>query len=180
MIAILFSFAIIPFVWSPGWNSAQAINKFQAEIAGPLRDGDPGIRLFDVLRSSESLQQDWIEDNTLEHFTERPDAFMPKEDEWLALPLYHIFGSEELTAQGSAIASRIPKPYVAMNLDDAARLGLSDGTLVMLEFGNNKLKLSVNIQLSIPLGMIGLPFGLGVTKGLEFPFLTSLKRIQDV
>lgn len=172
--------AIIPFVWSPGWNSAQAINKFQAEIAGPLRDGDPGIRLFDVLRSSESLQKDWIEDNTLEHFSERPDAFMPKEDEWLALPLYHIFGSEELTAQGSAIASRIPKPYVAMNLDDAARLGLSDGTLVMLEFGNNKLKLSVNIQLSIPLGMIGLPFGLGVTKGLEFPFLTSLKRIQDV
>jgi NADH-quinone oxidoreductase subunit G len=172
--------AIIPFVWSPGWNSAQAINKFQAEIAGPLQDGDPGIRLFDVLRSSEGLQKDWIEDSTLEHFSELPDAFMPKEDEWLALPLYEIFGSEELTAQGSAIASRIPKPYVAMNLDDAARLGVSDGTLVMLEFGNNQLKLSVNIQLSIPLGMIGLPFGLGVTKGLEFPFLTSLKRIQDV
>jgi NADH-quinone oxidoreductase subunit G len=39
---------LVPVIWSPGWNSAQAINKFQDEIAGPLtgaRDvfvfGDP-------------------------------------------------------------------------------------------------------------------------------------------
>ena len=28
--------------WSPGWNSNQSLNKFQEEIAGPLRGGDPG------------------------------------------------------------------------------------------------------------------------------------------
>jgi NADH-quinone oxidoreductase subunit G len=172
--------SIIPFVWSPAWNSAQAINKFQAEIDGPLRDGDPGIRLFDVLRPSESLQSDSAGDNTLDYFSKPPDAFKSKENEWVVLPLYHIFGSEELTAQGPAIASRIPKPYVAMNLDDAARLGLSDGTLVAIKFQGNELKLPVNIQLSIPLGIIGLPYGLVSTKGIEFPFSTSLKRMQDV
>ena len=29
-------------LWAPGWNSVQAITKFQEEIGGPLRGGDPG------------------------------------------------------------------------------------------------------------------------------------------
>ncbi|HEX5484022.1 MAG TPA: NADH-quinone oxidoreductase subunit NuoG, partial [Terriglobia bacterium] len=36
---------LTPFFWTPGWNSIQAVNKFQDEIAGPLRGGDPGVRL---------------------------------------------------------------------------------------------------------------------------------------
>lgn len=31
---------------APGWNSVQALNKFQQEIGGPLRGGDPGVRLI--------------------------------------------------------------------------------------------------------------------------------------
>lgn len=173
--------AIIPFVWSPGWNSAQAINKFQAEINGPLRDGDPGIRLFDGSELPGSIQMEQTDNNTThEYFMNPPSAFMPRDNEWVVLPLYHIFGSEELSAQGAAIASRMPKPYVAMNLDDAARLGVSDGTLIILKIQDKELELPVNITLSIPLGVIGLPFGLEATKGIEFPFLTSIKRIQDV
>jgi NADH-quinone oxidoreductase subunit G len=172
--------SIIPFVWSPGWNSAQAINKFQAEIDGPLRDGDPGVRLFDVLGPSEGMQVDQKEIEIHDYFLEPPNAFISKDNEWLAFPLYHIFGSEELSSQGSAIASRISPAYVAMNLDDAARLGISDGTRVMIKFNNKKLKLSVNIRRLIPLGMIGLPFGFEATQGIEFPFLTGLKRIEDV
>ena len=33
--------------WAPGWNSVQALNKFQSEIGGPLRGGDPGRRLIE-------------------------------------------------------------------------------------------------------------------------------------
>ena len=33
--------------WAPGWNSVQAVNKFQSEIAGPLLGGDPGKRLLE-------------------------------------------------------------------------------------------------------------------------------------
>ncbi len=33
--------------WAPGWNSVQALNKFQQEIGGPLRGGDPGKRLIE-------------------------------------------------------------------------------------------------------------------------------------
>ncbi len=36
--------SIIPFFWSPGWNSVQSINKYQIEVGGSLHDGDPGLR----------------------------------------------------------------------------------------------------------------------------------------
>src|SRR5688572_4045639 len=38
--------SMIPFFWSPGWNSVQSINKYQQEVGGPLHGGDPGIRLL--------------------------------------------------------------------------------------------------------------------------------------
>ena len=34
--------ALQPFIWSPGWNSNQAVQKFQAEAGGPLRGGSAG------------------------------------------------------------------------------------------------------------------------------------------
>ncbi|MBS2634260.1 NADH-quinone oxidoreductase subunit G, partial [Salmonella enterica subsp. enterica serovar 1,4,[5],12:i:-] len=39
----------IPFAWAPGWNSPQAWNKFQAEVGGKLRFGDPGVRLIEAV-----------------------------------------------------------------------------------------------------------------------------------
>ena len=47
--------ALLPFFWSPGWNSIQAVNKFQAEIGGPLRQGDPGVRLIEPGRNRVQL-----------------------------------------------------------------------------------------------------------------------------
>ena len=43
--------ALQPFFWSPGWNSIQAVNKFQSEIGDAIRGGDPGVRLFEPLQS---------------------------------------------------------------------------------------------------------------------------------
>jgi NADH-quinone oxidoreductase subunit G len=37
--------ALIPYVWAPGWNSNQAVTRFQLEVGGRLRGGDPGTRL---------------------------------------------------------------------------------------------------------------------------------------
>ncbi|MEW5744075.1 MAG: NADH-quinone oxidoreductase subunit NuoG [Nitrospirota bacterium] len=39
--------ALIPRFWAPGWNSPQAVIKFQSEVDGPLRGGDPGRRLIE-------------------------------------------------------------------------------------------------------------------------------------
>ena len=39
--------ALIPRFWAPGWNSVQSLNKFQEEVGGPLRGGNPGRRLIE-------------------------------------------------------------------------------------------------------------------------------------
>jgi len=38
--------ALVCRYWSPGWNSIQALNKFQQEAGGPLSGGDPGVCLI--------------------------------------------------------------------------------------------------------------------------------------
>ncbi|HET7117182.1 MAG TPA: NADH-quinone oxidoreductase subunit NuoG [Hanamia sp.] len=156
--------AVIPFIWSPGWNSAQAINKYQVEMAGPLKGGDPGIRLFEL-----------SENNGSTYFENIPNVFSAKEGEWTVLPLYHIFGSEELSAQSPAVKTRVPAPYVALNINDAAKAGINDGEPVAILFNDQQLQFPVNLKTGIAEGIIGLPKGLDATKGIQFPFLTKIK-----
>ena len=67
---------LIPLFWAPGWNSVQAVNKFQEEIGGPLRGGDPGVRLIEPGAEPSQLRR-----------RRYPPAFEPRADEWLVVPL---------------------------------------------------------------------------------------------
>lgn len=159
---------VIPFIWSPGWNSAQAINKYQVEMAGPLKGGDPGIRLFEVSESANST-----------YFENVPDVFSAKEGEWTVLPLYHIFGSEELSAKSPAVETRVPAPYIALNINDAAKSGISEGDSLTIGYLDQQLQFPVTLKTGIAEGIIGLPKGLDATKGIQFPFFTKLKLSKD-
>ncbi|MEO6188778.1 MAG: molybdopterin-dependent oxidoreductase, partial [Ginsengibacter sp.] len=159
---------VIPFIWSPGWNSAQAINKFQVEMGGPLKGGDPGVRLFEVSEQSDSS-----------YFDNIPESYSAKDGEWTVVPLYHIFGSEELSAQSPAVKTRVPSPYFALNINDAARAGIAEGDLITIQFNDHPLPFPVNLKSGIAEGLIGLPKGLDATKGIQFPFLTKQKLMKD-
>ena len=78
--------ALVPRFWAPGWNSVQALNKFQAEVGGALRGGDPGTRLIEPPEGS-----------TIEYDEDIPQPFATEEDLFFIVPLYHVFGSEELS-----------------------------------------------------------------------------------
>jgi NADH-quinone oxidoreductase subunit G len=112
--------SLIPRFWSPGWNSIQSLNKFQDEVGGPLRGGDAGQRLIEPKQTGPKF------------YDEVPDAFQRRNDEWLIVPLSHIFGSEELSVLSPAIAARAPQRYLSVNDDDAGRLAISDGEEVEL------------------------------------------------
>jgi NADH-quinone oxidoreductase subunit G len=131
--------ALVPFFWSPGWNSIQAVNKFQEEIAGPLRDGPAGVRLIEP-------------DGQPPAPFDAPPAFHRREGELLVVPLHHVFGSEELSAAAPAIAQLAPQTYVALNPEDAARAG-DELTL----FG---LRLPVKAAPELPRGVAGVPANL--------------------
>lgn len=139
---------IIPFAWSPGWNSPSAWNKFQDEVGGHLRSGDEGVKLFSVSQSSQ-------------YFTQVPAAFMPSSSLQLT-PLYHLYGSDELSARAPVVQERIPEAYVALSTADAQRLGLADQAQAQVKVGQQILQLSVRVNSSLATGVVGLPVGVSV------------------
>jgi len=157
--------ALTPFFWAPGWNSIQSVNKFQSEINGALRGGDPGVRLIEPPQGGSAL-----------YFSGPQKPFQPRSDEWLLVPLYHVFGSEELSSQSPAIAQLAPKPYVALNAADAERLQLQDGAEVELSLAGNAHKLPVVVQPDLPDGIAGIPAGLPPLGDSGLPDWTRFSR----
>ncbi|VXC29113.1 NADH:ubiquinone oxidoreductase, chain G [Pseudomonas sp. 8AS] len=137
----------IPFAWSPGWNSPQAWNKFQDEVGGHLRAGDPGVRLIEAKGASLA----WFG---------VPAAFNPAPGTLQAVPLHHLFGSEETSSRAAPLQERIPQPYVALAKAEAARLGANDGALLSLNVGGQALRLPLQIDEELAIGLVGLPVGL--------------------
>jgi NADH-quinone oxidoreductase subunit G len=137
---------LIPFAWAPGWNSPQAWNKFQDEVGGHLRTGDPGVRLI----KGQGQQS---------YFTAIPESFKAGSS-LKAVPLYHLFGSEEMTARAEPLQDRIPTAYIAIAAADASRLGLSDGVEASVKVAGVLLSLKVRISTSLPTGLAGLPVGI--------------------
>lgn len=154
-----------PFYWAPAWNSVQAINKYQIEVGGPLHGGNPGKRLLEP-----------SDENNRNYFQKVPDSFEQKTGEWLVVPFYHIYGSDELSAHSPALAQRIPKGYIALNENDAKNAGASkEGDIVIIKFGEKELSLPVKYEKTLRSGIAGLPKGLKETEGLSYPFWMSIK-----
>ncbi len=138
----------IPFAWAPGWNSPQAWNKFQDEVGGHLRNGDPGVRLFEA------------GDAQLSWFEAVPDAFAGEVGSWRVAPYFHLFGSEEMTQRSAVIQQRMPEPYVMVNPADAMKLGVNAGTAIEFSCAGETLRLPVRLSETLQAGQVGLPVGL--------------------
>jgi len=160
--------ALTPFYWSPGWNSLQAVNKYQIEVGGLLHGGNPGKRLFEV-----------AENNNAAYFKNILLSFCLKEGEYHVVPLYHIFGSDELSALSPPVAERVPQAYIALNDEDALQAGITEGHILEIIFNGNKHWLPVKLNIGLPLGTAGLPKGIQETAGVHFPFWTTIKKAEN-
>ncbi|MFZ6044818.1 NADH-quinone oxidoreductase subunit NuoG [Pseudomonas sp. CR3202] len=154
----------IPFAWSPGWNSPQAWNKFQDEVGGHLRAGDPGVRLIEA----KGQVLPWFSVNA---------AFNPTQGTWQAVPLHHLFGSEENSSRAAPVQERIPQPYVAMAKDEADRLGVNDGALLALTVNGQTLRLPLAVKEEMGIGLVGLPAGLpGIPAAFAGAVVTAVQE----
>lgn len=148
---------VIPYFWAPSWNSVQALNKFQDDIGGPLRGGDPGIRLFEPRP-----------DAAPNCFQDVPDAFV-RSGQWLIVPLHEIFGSEELSRLAPAVSERVPVSYVALSPEDAARLHVTEGAIVSVSLDATTCRLPVRMRAALPPGVAGMVAGLSGSIGVILP-----------
>jgi NADH-quinone oxidoreductase subunit G len=157
--------ALVPFAWSPGWNSYQAWNKFQEEIAGPLRGGNPGVRLVETAAQPEQ-----------EYFRDVPAPFLPHDGEWLIVPVYHIFGSEELSTHSPGVKQLSPGAYLAMNDKDAERAGLRAEDPVEFTIAGSTYRVVLRMRSDFPQGLAGIPAEIEPLQGIQVPAWSRIVR----
>lgn len=156
----------IPFAWSPGWNSPQAWNKFQDEVGGHLRHGDPGVRLFE----GQGTGGEW--------FTSIPAAYQPQAH-WRVVPLWRLFGSEELSQRSEVFAQRAAPAEVVLHPEDAQKLGLQAGQSVTLHASGVGLTLPLRLSDTLTQGLVGLPVGMpGIPPYLSGAEVEMLQEAQ--
>lgn len=121
--------SLLPYVWSPGWNSNQSLHKFQDEVGGALSGGTAGVRLLDSPSSVNSAVGPAV------GLDQRTPPSIPQAAEELLelLPRPCIFGSDELSALSEGLSERVPRVYVELSSADALRRGLESGDGVMIE-----------------------------------------------
>jgi NADH-quinone oxidoreductase subunit G len=139
------------------------VNKFQSEVGGPLRGGDPGVRLIEL-----------SQDSGWQYFSAIPSQFKARPGEWLLVPIFHIFGSEELSCHAQGIAQLRPRPYVALNPVEASLLGTKSGEQIKVSVGGSQFELEVTLRADLPRGVAGLPAGLPPLDGVILPSFCKL------
>lgn len=144
--------ALVPYVWSPGWNSNQSLFKFQQEVGGSLTGGDPGVHLV----ADVNTDADSITDASTRGHRQPPSDQGRSGTGFKLLALPTLFGSEELSANATAIRERMPFPFVVLNPDDAASLGVTSGRGVRCE----ECSLEVRIDAAVAPGTAAVPVGM--------------------
>ena len=154
---------LLPFYWAPGWNSVQSLSKFQAEIGGALQGGDPGVRLLET--HADAVQP---------YYADIPEAFTPRDGAWLAVLLPRVFGDDEQSARAAPIRARMAPPALALNPEDAARIGAAAGDTLACDIDGERQRLVLALHPEVPCGVAGiaglsakaygLPTWIGITR----------------
>ncbi len=143
--------SLLSAAWAPAWNSNQAISKFQDEINGELKQGCKGVHL---LQRSDPVQK---------------CKSVATKDNRQKLTLYfidHIFGSEELSVEASAVRARSVAPYLCVGVVEAKELGLQQHGLARVCAGEYEIQLPVLIRQRIAPAAIGIYCGSEISRAL--------------
>lgn len=159
--------ALIPFVWSPGWNSNQALHKFQAEAGGKLKGGTPGVRLQEPDENAKLALH--------------ASAFTNQATTESGLRLFaapRIFGSDELSARAPAIAELTPQPFILISTQDAQRLDLNDGDIAELTVDDQAIELEVQLSTHVVAGSAGYCSGLPNVPWLPIDAVSEITKLR--
>lgn len=159
--------SLVSYYWLPGWNSYQAMNFYMDAPNGSMKGGDPGIRIIEA-----------TEGNHLPFNKPEIEPFKIKPGEWLVVPVFRIFGSEELSSKSRPVGERIEGPFICLNNKDAEGAGGKVNDKIEVEISGKTIEVKLKIDKSIPDGFATIFTG----QGMPFPDLPSygkLKIIKD-
>lgn len=146
----------IPFIWSPGWNSNQALNK---------------IIKKDNKKNKNYLY--FLKTKNISWFNKIPQIKIIKKNKFKIYPCYVFWGGEELTNYSLDINKFYQKKYMIINKKDAIKLKLNNNDLIELNCNNSYYILIIKISNYIKKGQIGLPLG-----KIKLPLSLNSKEIN--
>lgn len=94
---------------------------------------------------------------------ERPQAKWPQmEDTLVAVPLTRLYDRGTTVTPAKVLTPRLTPPHVGLNPEDAARLGVSDGGLVVVSLNGVTGEVHAHVSERIPTGIVFVPRSLGL------------------
>jgi NADH-quinone oxidoreductase subunit G len=159
--------AFLPRYRIPGWNSVQALNRLQTVPGGPLPGGGSGLRLLEPGGDAR-----W------EYASGIPEPSEPGEDQVLLLPLFRLFGSEELSRLAPGITQLTGKPLLRINPEDAARLGVGAVSQVELAVGSDRWSLPMELDQGVIPGTAFVTAGFPGHSPPLLPAWAALRAIE--
>ncbi|WP_367106784.1 NADH-quinone oxidoreductase subunit NuoG [uncultured Psychrobacter sp.] len=144
--------SMIPFASAAGWNSPQAWNKYQDKVGGSLKNGDPGVRLFD--RFERLAKRQYIAPETTALNTTNMQQGQAK-----LVPIYNIYASSVMASRSPIVAEQLPVATWYIGIDDAKEWSIAAGDYLAIEIDNQQITLPVQTVPYLAEGCIGYPVG---------------------
>ncbi|MGM8898567.1 MULTISPECIES: NADH-quinone oxidoreductase subunit NuoG [unclassified Psychrobacter] len=144
--------SMIPFAHAPGWNSPQAWNKYQDKVGGHLKNGDPGVRLFDTTERLSKRQ--YIAPETSSITTTDIAQGQAK-----LVPIYNIYASSIMASRSPIVAEQLPVAAWHISVDDAKDWNIATGDYLAIEINKQQIILPVQLVGYLAEGCIGYPVG---------------------
>ncbi|MDN5664934.1 MAG: NADH-quinone oxidoreductase subunit NuoG [Psychrobacter sp.] len=144
--------SMVPFAHAAGWNSPQAWNKYQDKVGGHLKNGDPGVRLFDMLERLPTRQ--YVSPEALSATTTDMQQGQAK-----LVPIYNIYASSMMASRSPIVAEQLPVAAWRIGMDDAKDWNIAAGDYLAIEIDKQQITLPVQIVGYLAEGCIGYPVG---------------------
>lgn len=144
--------SMVPFAHAAGWNSPQAWNKYQDKVGGHLKNGDPGVRLFDMLERLPTRQ--YVAPEALSATTTDMQQGQAK-----LVPIYNIYASSMMASRSPIVAEQLPLAAWRIGMDDAKDWNIAAGDYLAIEIDKQQITLPVQIVGYLAEGCIGYPVG---------------------
>ena len=144
--------SMIPFANAAGWNSPQAWNKYQDKVGGHLKNGDPGVRMFDQLDRLTTRQ--YVAPEAMSVTTTDIQQGQAK-----LVPIYNIYASSMMASRSPVVAEQLPVAAWRIGMDDAKDWNIANGDYLAIEIDKQQITLPVQIVGYLAEGCIGYPVG---------------------
>ncbi len=144
--------SMIPFANAAGWNSPQAWNKYQDKVGGHLKNGDPGVRLFDQLERLATRQ--YVAPEAMSSNTTDLQQGQAK-----LVPIHNIYASSMMASRSPIVAEQLPVAAWRIGIDDAKDWNIATGDYLAIEIDKQQITLPVQLVGYLAEGCIGYPVG---------------------